>query len=673
MELPQRQRLLDSRTEAADDAVSSTEIESEGSLHSRRIADAREEDPSSADMELSGFTRVSLREESPRRSSSSPPRHSDNSDNGKDSEAPAAVSEGKNVEATHFWWYWDLVGAAVAVICMILIAVTLGKANGEVLNRWPLSISPNTIVAVLTTVARTALLIPLGNSISQLKWRHLLLKARPLDHIQLFDGASRGPWGSLLMIRHLLLQSKLACALALATILTLAISPSAQQILEYPDLYQELPHVNVAIGRADEYFSKGFRQIAAMSWQKREPNEDLPVFQSQVLQALAGRSSQPQFRCPAPATRCEWEEFSTLAVCRTFQNVTDQTTRKCDRPRDPVQICNYSIPLGDDHPGEEEQHEMMMHYVDYDSIASASRASAVLNTTFLPAESDTGWIGQLIVIRHEGDKFDRYKYTSESQSDPRTPVVFLTNFRWCRKTYRRVNATDGVIEIHDEDVEESFLEWSETVGTNRTNLFDSKIYKTSDGRDKYRLSTTLTWDLPFYLYYLLTSEYKEHGGSRATNEAKPDSPMQMQHLLYRADIANLTKSLEAVLTDQARGSEPGDNRNATMFTAGRALGRVTFIRVRWAWFALPVAAVALALGLFFMTVVLTRQTPLLKDSLLALLFYPLMGWAENEVYVNGPQTNEKLQKLAGTLRGRLEIDADQGRYWIVREEVAVKE
>ncbi|KAF6806800.1 hypothetical protein CSOJ01_08615 [Colletotrichum sojae] len=641
MELPQQhQRLLDSPTEAADDAVSPIEIESEGSLYRRRISDARHDDQSNADIEPSGFTRVSLREESPRRSSSSSPRQSDSSDNKKDSETPAAIAKGKTIEARHFWWYWDIAGAAVAVVCMILIAVALGEANGEVLDQWPLLISPNTIVAVLTTVARTALLVPLGSSMSQLKWRHLLLKARPLDHIQLFDGASRGPWGSLLMIRHLLLQSKLACALALATILTLAISPSAQQILEYPR-------------------------------QKRETNEDLPAFQSQVLQALAGQSSQPQFRCPAPAARCEWEEFTTLAVCRTFRNVTEQTTRKCNFPGEPAQICNYTISLGDDRPGKADKHEMMMQYIDYDSLTNDPRASAVLNSTFLNADGTTGWLGQLIVIRHEGEKFDQYKYTSKS--DPRTPVVFLANLRWCQKTYRRVNFTDGVIEFKDEDVAEEFPEWSSRDERSKYNDFDNNIFATLDGKNKYKLTMTLGWDLPFYLHYLLTSEYKEFLGGRATNEARPDSPMQMQHLLYRADMANLTRNLEAVLTDQVRSIDPGDNKNATMFSRGRALGRVTFIRVRWAWFALPVAAIALAVGLFFTTVVLTRQTPLLKDSLLALLFYSLMGWAENEVYVNGPQTNEKLQKLAGTLRGRLEIDADQGRYRIVREEVAVKE
>lgn len=406
--------------------------------------------------------------------------------------------------------------------------------------------------------------------------------------------------------------------------------------------------------------------------QNREPNEDLPAFQSQILQVLAGHSSQPEFRCPAPATRCDWEEFSTLAVCRTFRNVTEQTTRNCDFPHQPVQTCNYTIPLGATHRGNEEQHEMVMNYVDDYYLAGDSRASAVLNTTFLTYGGGSDWIGQFVVIRHEGEKWEHEEEGSRWR-DPRTPIVFVTNFRWCRKTYRRVKATDGVIAVNDEDVTESFLEWSETLSANRSIRFDSNIFETSDGRNRYRLATTLTWDLPIYLSHLLTAELMDRRGYRPTNEATPESPMQMQHLLYRADIANLTSRLEAVLTNQARSSDPGDNENATLFTAGRAFGRAAFIRVRWAWFALPVAVVALALGLFIATVVLTRQTPLLKDSLLALLFYPLMGWANDEVYVNGPQTSEKLEKLAETLRGRLEIDAGQGRYRIVREELGDKE
>ncbi|KAK1993387.1 hypothetical protein LX36DRAFT_586463 [Colletotrichum falcatum] len=627
-------------------------MEPDDPTHSERITSTeREHQSSSDDAESSSneCTIVSPQENSPRPS----PSISQRNEPGKaiDPGRPPTIFDGENIDATHLWWYLDFAGAAVAIICMVLIAATLLEADGKQLAKWPLVISPNTIVSILTTITRTALLVPLGSSISQLKWRHLLLKARPLEHLQLFDSASRGPWGSLLMIRHLLLQSKIACALSLATILTLGISPSAQQILEYPTLDQELPGLDISIGRADEYFSKGFRQL---------PNQS----------SLTGYSFQPQFHCPAEGQTCEWEGFSTLAVCRTFRNVTEEVTRKCDNPGSSVQNCNYTIPLGDDRLGEEDQLEMWMTYIDHDATQS-SQVSAVLNTTFIPSTSPDGWIGQFIVIRHHGRKWDRGSKWM-SISNPTLPHIFLTSFRWCQKAYQRVKAVNGTIQISDDDVKESFFKPGQVVDTDEHNAFDSVVFETEDGRNNYRLTTTLIKDLPTYLSYLFRTQYGERPGSRATNETSLDSAMQMQHLLYRFDIANLTKSLEAVLTDQARSSNPGDNYNATMFTTGRAFGSVTCIRVRWVWFAMPVATVVLSLGLFVTTVILTRQTPLLKDSLLALLFYPLTGWAENEVYVNGPQTSEKLQKLASNLYGRLEIGANKGRYEIVKDEVIKK-
>ncbi|KAK1674458.1 hypothetical protein BDP55DRAFT_769520 [Colletotrichum godetiae] len=470
----------------------------------------------------------------------------------EDAEASAIIPGNHPIEATHFWWYWDFAGAVFAVICMILIAVTLSKANGSPL-------------------------------------------VRPLEHLQLFDNASRGPWGSILMIRHLLVQSKLACALSLATILMLGISPSAQQILEYPTLYQELQHLDVAIGRADKYFSKGFRQLPFQTRQNRDPNEDLPAFQSKVLQALAGTSSQPQFLCPPAANRCSWGEFSTPAVCRAFRNVTEQTIRNCDDPGSPLHAL----------------------------------VSSMLNTIFLPFKNQDGWIGQFIVLRHPGKKWED-KGEWFSPSNPTTPEVLDTDFRRCRKTYRGVNATNGVIEIRDENVAESFLQFHERIDTDKDNPYDVDVFETLDGGDRYEFTRTLASELPSYL-----------------------------------------ENFKVVLMDQARSSDPGDDRNATTFMQGQQFGSMTFIRVRWAWFAVPVAAVVLGLGLFLTTVVLTRQTPLLKDSLLALLFYPLRDWEQDEIYVEGAQASEKPQKLAGSLHGRLETD--EGRYRIVKQENVAKD
>ena len=47
------------------------------------------------------------------------------------------------------------------------------------------------------TVAKAALLLPVAECISQLKWIYFQEQARTLEHIDLFDRASRGPFGAL--------------------------------------------------------------------------------------------------------------------------------------------------------------------------------------------------------------------------------------------------------------------------------------------------------------------------------------------------------------------------------------------------------------------------------------------------------------------------------------------
>ena len=55
---------------------------------------------------------------------------------------------------------------------MILILAVLLKANNTPLRSWSLQIQPNSLIAVFTTIGRSAMMIPVAACISQLKWRH---------------------------------------------------------------------------------------------------------------------------------------------------------------------------------------------------------------------------------------------------------------------------------------------------------------------------------------------------------------------------------------------------------------------------------------------------------------------------------------------------------------------
>ena len=61
-------------------------------------------------------------------------------------------------------------------------------------------ISPNSLVALLSTLARLCLLIPIARSIAQLKWVWLAERPRVLADLQAFEDASRGLMGSFALI-----------------------------------------------------------------------------------------------------------------------------------------------------------------------------------------------------------------------------------------------------------------------------------------------------------------------------------------------------------------------------------------------------------------------------------------------------------------------------------------
>jgi hypothetical protein len=120
-------------------------------------------------------------------------------------------------------------------ICFVAVVGVLISFDGKSLSTWDFvfNININTIIAVLSALSRTALLMPVASCISQLKWIHIIGASRRLYDIQMFDDASRGPWGSVVLIWNLHIKTKLATWGSFITILTLAMGPFAQQLLSY--------------------------------------------------------------------------------------------------------------------------------------------------------------------------------------------------------------------------------------------------------------------------------------------------------------------------------------------------------------------------------------------------------------------------------------------------------
>jgi hypothetical protein len=95
------------------------------------------------------------------------------------------------------WWLWELFSWFLSALCVFGIAVLLGYWNGRAVpDRFPLGITLSASIAVLSGIAKYALIVPIDSALGQLRWHWFAQKPRPLMDFEHFDDASRGPWGA---------------------------------------------------------------------------------------------------------------------------------------------------------------------------------------------------------------------------------------------------------------------------------------------------------------------------------------------------------------------------------------------------------------------------------------------------------------------------------------------
>ena len=106
------------------------------------------------------------------------------------------------------WWQIELITELLAIACMMAImGVLLGFQNRPI-SAWPYhSFSLNSVIALLATIARTALMFPVMACMGQRKWQWFSpsqrrkaaegFPQRQLRDFEIFDDSSRSSLGSL--------------------------------------------------------------------------------------------------------------------------------------------------------------------------------------------------------------------------------------------------------------------------------------------------------------------------------------------------------------------------------------------------------------------------------------------------------------------------------------------
>jgi len=98
------------------------------------------------------------------------------------------------------WWWWELLSCLVSIACSAAIVGVLLHYDGKRQPQYLLpGITLNAYIAVFAAIAKAALILPVSEAIGQLKWLWFKEEANLWDFYT-FDGASRGPWGALMLL-----------------------------------------------------------------------------------------------------------------------------------------------------------------------------------------------------------------------------------------------------------------------------------------------------------------------------------------------------------------------------------------------------------------------------------------------------------------------------------------
>ncbi|KAK8005703.1 hypothetical protein PG990_011740 [Apiospora arundinis] len=546
----------------------------------------------------------------------SPSEISSNSDNESEKAKPVA-SEEKGPRA--WWWWWEI----LAPSCMIGLVVILANIDNIPLSRWWLPIQPNSLIAVLTTLAKSSMMLTVASCISQLKWGHYSRHPRNLVDLETFDDASRGPWGSatLLWLLSFRVPILVTSGLAFVTIVSLGIDPCAQQVLEFPCLTTPLENVTAEIGTANQYFSKGMREKFPERNFVFVPNADLLHLQASIINSVVGTVFQPHVSCPPPATHCYWDEFATLGICSDFRDVSSIAEANCTKPDEEGRMtCAYNFPgkPDDTYLGSSISAVGMTWNPEKSKMKDLNDSTMLFRSSF-DLGGMTHWplFGAFAAVK----ALEMGHPTNSNGTDMKPPPVQMSyaEFGWCEQRYQNVTATRG-----------GMLTDNVRRTTERLSLMES-LAQSDDAGNKMGAN---------YLSYIANSTgqvYNISGMARAmlpkllnslfetsvkNINYRPDfhqnTQLDLGSALLNSPLDKVTADISAALTNQIRSVDPGDNYNATT-VKGKAVYDETYIRVRWPWIILPLVEITLSAVLLLASIMATSGMPLWKTSSLAFL------------------------------------------------------
>ncbi|GKZ29576.1 hypothetical protein AbraIFM66950_005608 [Aspergillus brasiliensis] len=563
--------------------------------------------------------------------------------------APASESKSKVPFHRHVLmdtWVPEISATVLMLLCLVAIGVILKEYQGKPIPDLPWGLTLNAIISTLTTCSKSLLLYAISVSISQSKWAWFK-RRQPLQDLQTFDEASRGPLGSMGLLSGRTVNS--VASLGAATmILALAFEPFVQQVVEYSVESVKTPSPFATAKKATSFAGDSFGDYVMSStmsgiWAYEDTFQTIPS---------------------CPTQNCTWPSVQSIGWCNKCVDVTSSTTLDCQINSDFAKVsaglvstrqpCTVNFPDGS-----------QIVYTANVSLATSDDWVDPSNTTVFyypqiliqslqrPRSSNSSYLGVADPVLAMGQVNFSSQAVNNTFTDltvaSATQCVLSLCSRETALLLRQGHLSTNILSINYgrrynrtfEGVEDPVTCWAPD---DKPSSFEPLPAPSDYDRDPVWVDVSSSAFCVANAQWGRTLQYVLSGvqtmrvisGSDAYFEDGPffegsAAPITLEHVGDKG----LGSIIEGISLSLSKLALDPDNHTVSGF----AFASETLVRVRWQWLTLPFALALAGVILLASVMTRTRQGKILlwKSSVIAVIYHGLEERAERPI--NDPVSN----------------------------------
>ncbi|TLS28593.1 hypothetical protein PpBr36_00847, partial [Pyricularia pennisetigena] len=502
-------------------------------------------------------------------------------------------------------WLPEILWVLLSITCLGIIAVILSRFDQEPLREFSLPITLNTLVAFFITICHAALIFPVAQGLSQLKWNWFATKDRSLADFQAFEDAITGPVGA---VKLLIATKGRVLNLVLVVILLLGLVTSAmtQMIIAYPTRLANRSAVP-QVFRAEAYPSNNNQATSVPELDRRQKQS--------IQNGIYNPVDEPIINL-APVCRskeCEVQKFSSLAVCSRTEDISNRLQISADSLADELstrlgldssrQVRNASLSNGAYLTGSTDTYNVNITspLLVYDDTKPANISFAFSDQPNLMAAA----ISNIFIIYTKQASFQEPGSPSPVSDTAFGAMEILFHFCVADYTVRSgIGMDQGITPF-------------------KTRVGERTIVLSEAGED-YRVDRNSAAALMRYMTSTFYGTFSAAMGSGAVGHTSTSDALGLS--MFGASSQTLPESdrLAAVrnLTQNVATSLTNTIRTQGIQISAASIEQETYISIRWGWFAFLVVQVVLAAGFLGGVIMETilLDVRVLKSSALAGMF-----------------------------------------------------